>query len=60
MTTFQKKALMLEVNRQRKREKPKQTRRREVEEFLKRIGLEMDEVANRTRWRERECERSLR
>ena len=45
-----KKALMLEVNGQRKRRRPKQTWRRQVEESSRRI--EMEEAANRTRWRE--------
>ena len=46
-----KKALMLEVNGQRNREKPKQIWRRQVEVNLNKIGLEVDEAANRTRWK---------
>ena len=34
-----KKAMMLQVNGQRKRERPKQTWKRQVEESLKKIGL---------------------
>ena len=48
-----KKALMLEVNGQRNRERPKQKWRRQVEESVNKIGLEVDEAANRTRWKER-------
>ena len=40
-----------EANGQRKRGRPKQTRIK-VEESVKRIGLEVEEAANRTRWRE--------
>ena len=47
-----KKTLMLEVSEQRKRGRPKQTWRRQVEENVKRIGLEVEEAENRTRWRE--------
>ena len=47
-----KRALMLEVSGLRKRGWPKQTRRRQAEENVKRIGLVVEEVANRTRWRE--------
>ena len=43
---------MLEVNAQRKRGRPKQTWRTQVEENAKKIGLEVEETANRTRWRE--------
>ena len=47
-----KRALMPEVNRQEKRGRPKQTWRRQVKESVKRIGLEVEEAANWTRWRE--------
>ena len=47
-----KKALMLEVNGQRNRERPKQIWRKQVEESVNKIGLEVDEAANRTRWKE--------
>ena len=46
-----KRAVMFEVNGQRKQGRPKQTWR-QVEENVKKIGLEVEEVANRTRWRE--------
>ena len=42
---------MFEVNGQRKQGRPKQTCR-QVEENVKRIVLEVEEVANRIRWRE--------
>ena len=44
---------MLQVNGQRKRGRPKQTWKRQVEESLKKIGLRVDEAADRARWRER-------
>ena len=44
-----KKALMLEVNGQRNRERPKQIWRRQVEEVVDTTGLEVDEAANRTK-----------
>ena len=47
-----KKALMLEVNGQRNREWSKQIWRRQVEEIVDKIGLEVDEAANRTKWKE--------
>ena len=47
-----KRALMLEMNGQRKRGMPKQTSRRLVKENVKRIGLEVEEAANRIRCRE--------
>ena len=47
-----KKALMLEVNGQRNRERPKQIWRRQVEEIVDKIGLEVDEAANRTKSKE--------
>ena len=43
-----KKALMLEVNGQRNRGRLKQIWRRQVEENVNKIGLEVDEAANRT------------
>ena len=46
-----KKAMMLQVNGQRKRERPKQTWKRQVEESLK-IGLRVEEATDRARWRE--------
>ena len=39
------------MNGQQKKERPKQTLRRQVQESIKRIGLEVKEAANRTRWR---------
>ena len=48
-----KKAMMLQMNGQRKRGRPKQTWKRQVEESLKKIGLEKEEEAtDRARWRE--------
>ena len=47
-----KKAMMLEVNGQRKRERPKMTRRRQVEESVKKVGSKIEEAAGRRRWRE--------
>ena len=47
-----KKALMLEVNGQQNQERPKQIWRRQVEESVNKIELEVDEAANRTRWKE--------
>ena len=47
-----KKAMMVEVNGQRKRGLPKMTWRRQVEESVKKIGLKIKEAADRTRWRE--------
>ena len=41
-----KKAMMLQVNGQRKREWPKQTWKRQVEESLKKIGLRMEEATD--------------
>ena len=43
---------MLEVNVQRKRGQPKMTWRRQVEESEKKVGLKIEEVPDRTRWRE--------
>ena len=47
-----KKALMPEVNRKQNRERPKQIWRRQVEEIVDKIGLEVDEAANHTKWKE--------
>ena len=46
-----KKAMMLEVNGQRKRGRPEITWR-QVEESVKKVGLKIEEAADRTRWRE--------
>ena len=50
--TILKKAMMLQVNGQRKRGRPKQTWKRQVEETLKKIGLRVEEVTDQARWRE--------
>ena len=50
--SFLKKAMMLQVNGQRKRGRPTQTWKRQVEESLKKIGLRMEEATHRARWRE--------
>ena len=47
-----KKAMMLEVNGQRKRGRPKQTWKRQVEESMKKIRLEVEEARMLSRWRE--------
>ena len=47
-----KKAMMLEVNGQRRRERPKMTWRRQVEESVKKVELKIEEAGDRTRWRE--------
>ena len=47
-----KKAMMLEVNGKRKRGRPKMIWRRQVEESVEKIGLKIEEAADRTRWRE--------
>ena len=47
-----KKAMMLQVNGQRKRGRPKQTWKKQVEESLKKIGLRVEEATDRARWRE--------
>ena len=47
-----KKAMMLEVNGQRKRGRSKMTWRRHVEESVKKVGLKIKEAADRARWRE--------
>ena len=46
------KAMVIEVNGQRKRERPKMTWKRQVEESVKKVGLKIEETADRTRWRE--------
>ena len=43
---------MLEANGQRKQVRPQQTWRRQVEESAKSIGLQVEEAANQTRWRQ--------
>ena len=48
---------MLEVNWQRNRGRLKQIWRREVEDNANKIGLEVDEAANRTRCEEGENDR---
>ena len=54
-----KKAMMLEVNGQRKQGRPKMTWRRQLEESVKKVGLKIEEAADRTRWRrcESDCGR---
>ena len=47
-----KKAMMMEVNGQRKRGRPKMTWKRQVVENVKKVGLKIEEAADRTRWRE--------
>ena len=47
-----KKAMMLQVNGQRKRGRPKQTWKRQVKESLQKIGLRVKEATDRARWRE--------
>ena len=47
-----KKAMMMEVNRQRKRGRPKMTWKRQVEESVMKVGLKIEEAADRTTWRE--------
>ena len=46
-----KKAMMLEVNGKRKRGRPKMTWWRQVEESVEKVGLKIEEAADRTRWR---------
>ena len=46
------KAMMFQMNGQRKRGPPKQTWKRQVEESLKKIGLKVEEATDRARWRE--------
>ena len=43
---------MFEVNGPRKRGRPKQTWRKQVEENIKKIGLRVEEARDRARWRE--------
>ena len=43
-----KKAMMVEVNGQRKRGRPKMTWKRQVEESVKKVGLKIEEAADRT------------
>ena len=47
-----KKAMMKDVSGKRKRGRPKLTWRRQVEESVKKVGLKIEEAADRTRWRE--------
>ena len=47
-----KKAMMFEVNGPRKRGRPKQTWKKQVEENIKKIGLKVEEAKDRARWRE--------
>ena len=47
-----KKAMMLEVNGQRKNGRPKMTWRRQVEESVKKVGLKIEVAGDRTRWKE--------
>ena len=47
-----KKAMMLEVNEKRKRGRPEMTWRRQVEESVEKVWLKIEDVADRTRWRE--------
>ena len=44
-----KKTMMLEVNGQQKRGRPKMTWRRQEEESLKKVGLKIEEAADRTK-----------
>ena len=47
-----KNTMMMEVNGKRKRGRPKLTRRRQVEESVKKVGLKIEEDGDRTRWKE--------
>ena len=47
-----KKAMMMEVNGQRKRGRPKMTWKRQVEESVKEVGLKIAEATDQTKWRE--------
>ena len=47
-----KKAMMFEVNGPRKRGRPKQIWKKQVEENIKKIGLRVEEATDRARWRE--------
>ena len=51
---------MLQVNRQRKRGRPKQNWKRQVEESLKKIGLRVEEATDRARGRERAIAEGMR
>ena len=46
-----KKAMMMKVNGQRKRGRPKMTWKRQVEESVKKVRLKIKEAAGQTRWR---------
>ena len=46
------KAMMMQENGQRKRGQPKMIWKRQVEESVKKVGLKIEEAADRTRWRE--------
>ena len=50
-----KKAMVLQVNGQRKRGRPKQTWSGQVEERLQEIGLRVEETTDRERWSESDC-----
>ena len=43
---------MFEVNGPRKRRRPKQTWKKQVEENIKKIGLRVEKATDRARWRE--------
>ena len=43
-----KKAMMMEVNGQRKRGRPKMTWKRQVKESVQKVGLKIKEAADRT------------
>ena len=47
-----KKSMMMKVNGQRKRGRPKNDMEEEVEESVKKVGLKIEEAADRMRWRE--------
>ena len=47
-----KKAMMPEMNGKRKRGRPKMTWSGQVKENVKKVGLKIEEAADRTRWRE--------
>ena len=44
--------MMFEVNGPRKRGRPKQTWKKQIEENIKKIGLRVEEATDRARWRE--------
>ena len=52
-----KKAMMLEVNGKRNRGRPKMTWSRQVQEYVEKVGLKIEEAGDRTRWRE--CVRAI-